>query len=164
MERIVRIIWDFPLPYAPIRIRARSEDEATVLRRTSSKRLNADWVGMKFFSLISSLRSYPILTEYWNPVATEIISLIVLSPGWSYLLMLHSNNRHTPQRCVRNWSWWRLGQLCGWFWSHRVVNRVENIQHSDSVQIKYPANIFRGCEKFIQTDFSFALRLMLDNR
>lgn len=38
----MRIIWDFPLPYAPIRIRDRSVDVMAVLRRISSRSRSAE--------------------------------------------------------------------------------------------------------------------------
>ena len=47
----------------------------------SSSNSNAAFVGMKFFNLSSLFRSYPILTEYWKPDATEIILLMVASPN-----------------------------------------------------------------------------------
>ena len=64
MDKIVKTMWDFPLPYAPIKTRARSVDDAAVLRSTSSKSASEDLVGIKLFNLSSLFRSYPILTEY----------------------------------------------------------------------------------------------------
>ena len=54
-----------------------------------------DFVGMKFFSFSLLLRSYPILTEYWKPDATEIILLIVLSPVTA-CLCLYNTHQHSP--------------------------------------------------------------------
>ena len=54
---MVRTICDFPLPYAPTRTLALSVDSGDMLCRISFRSLREEFVGMKFLSLSSLLRS-----------------------------------------------------------------------------------------------------------
>lgn len=63
---MVSIIWDLPLPYAPTKTRARSVDVLLVLNKMSSRSSRADLVGIKFLSLSSLVKSYPMLEPRSN--------------------------------------------------------------------------------------------------